>query len=82
MSVLSLKRGIGIQLQTIWDPHTRLDIDKLEKIQGRAARFVNTNFYIENRSIFMAGEMYVFLYYVDTSIKAIYLKSMYARFCT
>ena len=43
---------------------------------------INTNFYIEDRSIFMAGEMYVFVYYVDTSIKAIYLKSLYARFCS
>ena len=27
---------------SVWDPHTRLDIDKLEKIQCRAARFVKS----------------------------------------
>ena len=29
---------------TVWDPHTHKDIDKIEKVQRRAARFVNNDY--------------------------------------
>ena len=29
---------------TVWDPHTHKDIDKIEKVQNRAARFVKHDY--------------------------------------
>ena len=34
---------------SVWDPHTKLNINKLEGVQRRAARFVNKNFSRETR---------------------------------
>ena len=35
---------------TAWDPHTQVNINKIEMVQNRAARFVN-NQYGQNTSV-------------------------------
>ena len=41
---------------SVWDPHLKKDIDKLEKIQRRAARFVNNDYsYYSSPTQLMAG---------------------------
>ena len=36
----SLVRPLVEYISPVWDPHTKADTDKLERVQRRAARFV------------------------------------------
>jgi hypothetical protein len=41
---LTLVRPIAEYASTIWDPHTKENINKIEMIQRRAARMVNSDY--------------------------------------
>jgi hypothetical protein len=41
---LTYVRPITEYSSTVWDPHTKMNIDKIEKVQRRAARFVLRNY--------------------------------------